>query len=148
MSLYNSSSSSGWWIYGCSLLSCLIIYVYVDILMFILHGNILKRHRINHQVISYWDNKRIKSGLILALALVRNVLSFMANVAPDFLCFLYLLVKQFWAFSKFWAQLESVFMPCYSSPFPPSNLKSVWLVGWEWQDDNADKVIIDDTALT
>lgn len=95
MSLFNSSSSPGWWIYGCSLLFCLIIYVDVDILMFILHRNILERHRINNKIISYWDNKRIKFSLMLALALVRNVLSFMANVAPDFLCFLYLLVKQF-----------------------------------------------------
>ena len=41
VSLYSSSSSSGWRGHGCSLLFCFIMYLdVVDILVFILHVNI------------------------------------------------------------------------------------------------------------
>lgn len=110
MSLYRSSSSSGWWIYGCSLLSCFVIYVdYVRLCGYsyvYVTCKYFKKAQ-DHKIISYWDNKRTKFSVLWALALVRNELSFIANVAPDFLCFLYLLVKQFWAFSKFMVNTSS-----------------------------------------
>lgn len=132
---------------------CFIIYIDVaGILVLIAHVKFyfFNRHRRND--IFYWDIKWIKLSSILALAFVRHILSFLAHVAPDFsvlflfICQIGLSILKILG-EKELRQLKSDFIQYCCPPFLPSNLRSVWLVGWEWQEDNASEVIIDDIAV-
>lgn len=85
MSFYSSSSLSVWWINVCSMLFCFIIYVDVaGILVLMAHVKFYFFNMHGRNDLCYWDIKRTKLSSILALAFVRHILSFLANVAPDF----------------------------------------------------------------